>query len=281
MFLPLVVFLSTTVLHSVSAGGVYCAKTARARAAALGLNYPGVYGAPDLHVPHHARRPSTKPLRPHLYKNTHLEPAESDSHMAYYKRYYPGVRFLDNRRHEHARLRAPEFPFQPSYGTYNPIQHEYASKQAFALPKGQLVRNHKSYFEGVKHVSPPKWAEGPSQSDHVNWNHRGHTGPRSFGYNEHGLVDVPNRYSMPVSGHSPPWSNSHGAHQRGLTGRDLGREVPVLASSHFIKGHGGAMTSQDPVSARWLRFRFPGHPAQPLHRNLGVKQFIQGNPPFS
>ncbi|KAK0131482.1 Granulocyte colony-stimulating factor receptor [Merluccius polli] len=35
-------------LDPAAAGGIYCAKTARARAAALGLDYPGIHGAPGL-----------------------------------------------------------------------------------------------------------------------------------------------------------------------------------------------------------------------------------------
>ncbi|CAL8288465.1 unnamed protein product [Merluccius merluccius] len=35
-------------LKPAAAGGIYCAKTARARAAALGLDYPGIHGAPGL-----------------------------------------------------------------------------------------------------------------------------------------------------------------------------------------------------------------------------------------
>ncbi|XP_027868827.1 uncharacterized protein LOC114142022 isoform X2 [Xiphophorus couchianus] len=64
--------LSTAVLHSVSAGGAYCAKTARARAAALGLKYPGVHGAPDF------SSPAVHLLPPLTFSFDHLPPTESN-----------------------------------------------------------------------------------------------------------------------------------------------------------------------------------------------------------
>ncbi|CAL1610288.1 unnamed protein product [Knipowitschia caucasica] len=67
----MVLSLSSALIHTVSAGGAYCAKAARAQAAALGLNYPGLHGAPDLSgpPPYSAQHPSVlqhQPSQPNL-----------------------------------------------------------------------------------------------------------------------------------------------------------------------------------------------------------------------
>ncbi|KAM7421259.1 hypothetical protein PAMA_015421 [Pampus argenteus] len=96
MVVLLLVFLSAVVLHSVAAGGVYCAKTARARAAAMGLDYPGVHGAPDLlGQAHVGMQPRTMPFRPHPY----------DSNPPNMARYRPNQAAADNGsdRHEGGR----------------------------------------------------------------------------------------------------------------------------------------------------------------------------------
>ncbi|CAL8249081.1 unnamed protein product [Lota lota] len=48
MYVALAVCLSAVLLEPAAAGGVYCARTARARAAALGLDFPGVHEVPGL-----------------------------------------------------------------------------------------------------------------------------------------------------------------------------------------------------------------------------------------
>ncbi|XP_073342045.1 uncharacterized protein [Pagrus major] len=267
MCIPLVVFLSSVVLRSVSAGGVYCAKTARARAAALGLDYPGVHGAPDLYEPAHNGM-YTSPL------GTHPELAETEPYMASYGQNQPEVRSLD------VRPRSSESTFLLSHN--NPVQSEYTTDQVPRSPRGQSVINRKSDFEEVNHVAPPTLAEARGQPDLVKWDPQGRTKPLSFVYNHHDLVvdeSVPNRRGVSLRGLPLPQSRGHGAYQRGLAGYRLGRQVPVLGSSGFTnKDHVGAMTGRDPAVSGLKRIRFPVHLAQPLHRRLNVRQFVQGNP---
>ncbi|XP_044064402.1 uncharacterized protein LOC122881827 [Siniperca chuatsi] len=280
MCVPLVVFLSAIVLHSVSAGGVYCAKTARARAAALGLDYPGVHGAPHLYGPaHHGMHPGTMPFRPQLYNNNDHEFSETGPNMASYRQSQPGVRSLDDKIHKRAYPRSFESTYLLNHGTYNPVQSEYTTDQVLSFPRGQSVINRKSNFEEVKHVAPPTLSEAPGQPDLVNWDPQGRNKPLSFVYNAHDLVveSVPDR--RPSSGLPLPQSWGHGTYQRGLTGYGLGREVPVLGSSRFTsKDPVRAMTRQGPAVGRLNKIRFPVNLAQPLHRSLSVKPFVQGYP---
>ncbi|XP_071325790.1 uncharacterized protein [Trachinotus anak] len=283
MYVPLVVFLSATVLRSVSAGGVYCAKTARARAAALGLDYPGVHGAPDFSAPaHHVMHPGTMLSRPQLYISNDPKWDETESNMASYRQNQPGVRSSDDGAQKQGHTRTSESTFLLSHSTYNPVQSEYTINQLLSFPRTQSVSDHKSNFEEVKHAAPSTWVEAPSQSDLVNWDLQGHSKPLSFIHSKHDPVvdeSVPNRHGMSLSGLPLPQSRGHSTYQRGLTEFGLGREVPVLASSRFHnKGHIRAMTGQSPVFSGRERIRLPDHLAQSLHRNLNVKPFAQGNP---
>ncbi|XP_018555394.1 uncharacterized protein LOC108899440 [Lates calcarifer] len=273
MCVPLVVFLSALVLHSVSAGGAYCAKTARARAAALGLDYPGVHGAPDFYE----MQPGTMLLRPQPYENNDPESDKTEPNMASYRQTQPEVRLLAVSAHKQAYPRRSE----SALGTHNPVRREYTTNQVLSFPRGQSVSNRKSNFEEVKHVAPQTRVKAPGLSDLVYWDPQGRSKPFSFVYNKHDLVvdeSVPNRRGMSLSGLPLPQSQGHGTYQRGLTGFGLGGEVPVLASSRFPnKGHVRAMTGQTPVFGRQrivLRDRLP----QSFLRNLNVRQFVQGNP---
>lgn len=253
--------------------------SAVARAAALGLDYPGVHGAPYLYGPaHQGMHPSTMPVRPRTYNNNDRELAGTEPNMASYRENQPGVRSLDDRMHKQAHPRNSESTFLLSHGAYNPVQSEYTTDQVLSLPRGQSVVNRKSNFEEVKHVAPPTLAEAPGQPDLVNWDPRGRNKPLSFVYNEHDLVvdeSVPNRRGMSLSGLPLPQSRGHGSYHRGLTGYGLGREVPVLGSSRFTnKDHVRAMTSRGPAVGRLKGFRFPGHLAHPPHRSLNVKRFV-------
>ncbi|AWO96188.1 Hypothetical protein SMAX5B_002553 [Scophthalmus maximus] len=276
MCTPLLVVLSAGVLlHSVSAGGVYCARTARARAAALGLDFPGVHGAPDFPGPaHHAMHPGTMPLGPQPYENNDRVVDETESNMASYRQNQALVRPLDDR--------SPESPFLLRHGTNDPFQSEYTINRVLGFPRGRTDSNHKSNIEEVKHVALPTRVEAPGQSDLVNWVAQGRGESLPFVYNRHGLVvdeSVPNRRGMSLSGLPLPQSRGHGTHHRGLAGFGLGRQVPVLASSLLHnEGHVGAMTNPSPAFGRGRGMGLPGHLAQSLHRNLNVKWFVQGNP---
>lgn len=253
--------------------------SAVARAASLGLDYPGVHGAPDIYGPaHHEMHPGTMPFRPLPYLND-PELAETEPNMTSYRQNQPGVRSLDARMHNQAHPRSSESTFLLSHDTYSPVQSEYDTDQALSFPRGWSVINRKSNFEEVKHVAPPQTlSEAPGQPDLVNWDPQGRNKPLSFVYNEHDLVvdeSVPNRRGMSLSGLPLPQSRGHGTYRRGVSGYGLGREVPVLGLSRFAnKDRVRAMTSR----GRLKRIRFPVHLAQPLHGSLNVKQFVQGNP---
>ncbi|CAI5663542.1 unnamed protein product [Oreochromis niloticus] len=252
MSVLLVGFLSTVVLHSVSAGGAYCAKTARARAAALGLDYPGVHGAPDLSGPAHHGIP------PHPYNHEWFETVPN---MATPQQNRPT---FNNVRHRQANLGTSD-GFLMTHGTYRPVQSEYATKPVHGFPREQSVSNRGSSFKGVKRVALPTLADAPGQFDLVNRDPQGH----SVVYSEHDLVvdeSVPNRRGIFRHALSLPQSWGHGAYQRALTVH--GKE-PVLGSNHFNEGHGAAITSSGPPMFGSWRYRFPG---------LNVKQFVQGTP---
>ncbi|CAB1429052.1 unnamed protein product [Pleuronectes platessa] len=276
MCVPLVVLLSVVLLHSVSAGGSYCAKTARARAAALGLDYPGVHGAPEFSGPaHHEVHPDTMPLRPRPYEGSDRYLDEGEPHVASHGPAQHQVGSFDEGAHQQAHPKSSESLM--SHGAYNPVQSEYTS-----FPRGQAESNHNSNFEEVKHVAPPTLFRASGQSDLANWDPQGRGGLLSFVDNKHNLVfdeSAPNRRGMSLSGLPLPRSRGHGTYHRGLTGFGPSREVPVLASSHFpSKGHVRAMINRSPAFGRQGKIRLPDHRLQSLHRNPGVKAFAQGNP---
>ncbi|KAK5861929.1 hypothetical protein PBY51_017366 [Eleginops maclovinus] len=229
MCVLLLVFLSSIVLHSVSAGGVYCAKTARARAAALGLDYPGVHGAPDIYRPaHHGMHHSMMAPRPQPENNNDPEMGATEPNMAYNRQ--PGVLSLGDRIHGEGQPRS-------LHGAYSPVQTEYTTDQVLSLPRGRSLTNHKSNFNQVKHVAPPTLAEALGQPDLVNRDPQGRNKPFSHVYNKHNLLvdkSVPDRHGMSLSRLPLPQSRGHGAYQRGFIGYGLRREVPVLG---FIWHH--------------------------------------------
>ncbi|XP_034553844.1 uncharacterized protein LOC117822969 [Notolabrus celidotus] len=270
MHIPLLIFLSAVVLRCASAGGSYCAKTARARAAALGLDYPGTHGAPDFSgPPHNEMHPLTIAQS---YLNNVGEMAETDPNMASYGQNQPGFRPLDERMRTQSQPRRFEPTFLPSHGIYNP---EYTPNQGLSFPRGRSVINHHSDFERVKHVAP----RAPGRPDLVQLNPHSHNKPPTFVQNEHDLVvdeSVPNRRGVSLSG--PPLLQSRGraTNQRGY---GLRRGAPMLGSAGFAnKEHGREMSSQGPVGRKLKRKRFPGRLSQPLNRRIKQrgKQLLRG-----
>ncbi|XP_029928451.1 uncharacterized protein LOC115373942 isoform X2 [Myripristis murdjan] len=260
----------------------YC--TPKARAAALGLDYPGVHGAPSLLGPAHPGIfPHSMLLRPQLYENDNYPGgSETELDMAYHSQNQPMLRFLGHRTHEQASPRGPEStPFLLNHGS----QTEYSTDELLSPPRGQSVINRKPNFEQVKHVAPSTRPEAPGQPDLVNRDPQGHNEPFSFVYSEHDLVvdeSVPMPHDVSLSGFSQPQSRGHSAYQRGLglTGYGLKkREGPVLRSSHFTqKGHASTMSSLVPAGGRRNRNRFPGPVAKSLLRGLDVRLFVQSKP---
>ncbi|XP_060905342.1 uncharacterized protein LOC132983118 [Labrus mixtus] len=270
MSVPLLVCLSAVVLQCVSAGGVYCAKTARARAAALGLDYPGVHGAPGLYAPaHEEMQPRTMTQ---TSKNNGHEVAETGHDMASFVQYQPGVRSLDDSLHEKAPPRSLESTFLPSHGIYDP---EYPKLQGLTFPRGRSAINHRPNFEQVKHVAP----EAPSRPDLLNLNSQGRSEPPSFVNSGYDLVvdeSVPNRRGMYLSGPPLPRSKGRATYQRG---DGPGGELPVLGSAGFPnKKPVRVKTIQGPAVGKQKWKRFPVRFVRPLHRSIHFKMLNQGIP---
>lgn len=250
-----------------------------ARAAALGLDYPGVHGAPDLsgHA-HDEMHTGTLPFRAQPSHSYHNEMAHNEANMASYRQNQPAVRLLDDRVHKQAHTRSPVSTFLLSPGTYNQVQNEYASDQMLRQARAGPASSRKSSFEEVKHVAPLTPAAAPSQFDLVNWDPQGRNKPLLFVYNRHDLVgdgSAPNRHGVSLSGLPLPQSRGHGIYQRGPTGYGLGRRAPILGSSGFTKAE---MMVQAPAVGKLKPIRIPGQLTQPLHRHLGLRQSVQGNP---
>ncbi|CAJ1062716.1 uncharacterized protein LOC117822969 [Xyrichtys novacula] len=260
---PLLVFLSAVVLQCASAGGVYCAKTARARAAALGLDYPGTHGAPDLYGPPHiGMHPRTMP---ESYPNNDGELSESS--MASYRQNRPGFRPQDETIHIKSHPMRSESAFLPNYDP------EYNPNQGLSFPRGRPVINHRSDFEQVKHVAPG----APGQPDLVHLNPQSHNKPPSFVRDRHDLVvdeSVPNRHGVSLSGPPLPQSRGHATYQRGY---GPVRGAPVLGSAGFTnREHSGEMSSRAPVGRKLKRKRFPGRLSQSLRRRINAKRLMRG-----
>nr|XP_015831874.2 uncharacterized protein LOC107396618 [Nothobranchius furzeri] len=224
-------FFSIAVLHSVSAGGAYCAKTAQARAAALGLEYPGVHGAPDLSSPaHYVKQPSTfsydqmthTPHNMDIY--SHHQPEESPFDMTY-QQFHP--RSSDG--------------ILPSHDAYMMVRGRSRTNPMLSVPTGQSPGMPESSFEEVKPVPL-------SQLDL--------TTPQ--GYKEYDLdVDqsAPNRHGMPRRRPFWPLRWSHAI---------KGTLRKVAPSPH-------PKMSRAPMNGYWKMFRFPHHLAQHLHKHLDSK----------
>lgn len=152
-----------------------------ARAAALGLDYPGVHGAPELSGPAYHGIP------PHPYNHEWFETVPN---MATPQQNWPT---FHNVRHRQANLGTSD-RFLMTHGTYGPVQNEYTTKPEHGFPRGQSVSNRGSSFKGVMRVALPTRADAPSQFDLVNRDPQGHL----VVYGEHDLVveSVPNRQGI-------------------------------------------------------------------------------------
>lgn len=214
--LGIVIYLSAAWLPCVSAGGAYCAKTARARAAALGLKFPGDYGAPDLSgpPPYSALHPREQNHR--LFQNNPQPPA-----------------FLHNP--------PKEFPhFQPAgYGSV--VQPNPRS----GLPRGELLNNRQTNFVQVKRVDGPLAQSLPrGQVDFVDGPSESHRNKLEFAYNRlDPAVDavVLNRHGVNgASGrsqaHVPGYGFHFMPHHLGA-GSKPGLVHPMGLRSHRLGGH--------------------------------------------
>ena len=216
-------------------------------------------------------------MRPRLYegRDPYLDEGEPDVASDGHHQHHVGS-FHDGARQQ-AHPRSSESTSLLSRGAYNPVQSEHTS-----FPRGQTDSNHNSNSEEVKHVAPPTLFQASGQSDLANRDPQGRGESPSFVYNKHNLVfdeSAPNRRGMSLSGLPPPRSRGHGTYHRGLTGFGPSREVPVLASSRFpSKGHVRAVINRSPSFGRRGKIRLPDHRLRSLHRNLGVKHSVQGNP---
>ncbi|XP_041844354.1 uncharacterized protein LOC121641987 [Melanotaenia boesemani] len=259
MSLPLVVFVSAALLHSVSAGGSYCAKTAKARAAALGLKYPGDHGAPDL------SGPAPNVLHPKMLHYSDL--AASEPNMASYQHNQPEALFDDSVYEQVHPRSSDRVPL--SHETYTP---EYTTNQMLIFPRGRSVSNPESSSKVVKQIALSTLAEAPGQSDLVNVNPRGHK-PLSYIYDEHDLAfdeSAPNRPGMTPSEFLIPRSGGREYHSGPINA--LGNKVAALHWYHHLnRGMSGI-----PLYGSWKMIKHPVHLAQSLYRGYHVPPFVQG-----
>ncbi|XP_041648764.1 uncharacterized protein LOC121513230 [Cheilinus undulatus] len=256
MCVPLLVYLSIVLLQRVSAGGAYCARTARARAAALGLDYPGVNGAPDL------SRPPNNEMHPRSISQTYYynEQAEIGPNLASYGQNHPGLRPLDDSIHK----KAHPMSFTSLPRSYNP---GHTTHQGLSFPRGRSAINHRSNFEQVNHVAP----EASSQHNLVHLNPQGHSKPPSFVNNGHDLVvdeSVPNSRGVYVSGPPLPHGRGRAPYQRVDS---PGRAVPVLGSARFANKEHIRGPAVDKLSRKRSPARF-------AHRSINVRRLNQEKP---
>ncbi|MEQ2224302.1 hypothetical protein ILYODFUR_006050 [Ilyodon furcidens] len=254
-------FLSTAVLCSVSAGGAYCAKTARARVAALGYEYPGVHGAPDL-------SPAADLMYPKTFSYDSL--AATEPNMNSYKENQ-----LMEAPHDHS-LYGQVHPRGSGRYLLSHASRGHTADQMLHFPRGQSVREPESSLEEVKHSAPPTLAKAPSRPDPMNQHPQGRHKLLLFFNSKHdpaGDESAPNRRDMPLTGLAPLLNWGRDAYQRGIGPKS---EIPILRSARLFHGRRGWA----PARGLWKVVRHPGRPAQHQHRGIGVKPHVRGKAIF-
>lgn len=226
-----------------------------ARAAALGLHYPGVYApAPP------GTRPSRRLLGPQPYQDGRPLWKETGPDAASHANRQPDVRSPDGRPRE------PTHPWSWR-GASRPAQRDHAAGRA--LPRGRSVIYRQPYSEEVKRVVPPTAAGAPGRPDLVDWRPQGRSRPPSPVYDgrDHAVDEsVPNGRDVSVRGLPLPRSGGRGAYPSSIPGRGLARDAPVLRSSGSAAR---APSGPDPGPAG---IGLSGSLARPLRRRLHVEQ---------
>ncbi|XP_035606601.1 uncharacterized protein LOC118367346 [Oncorhynchus keta] len=152
MHRALPIYLSSLLIGSVFAGGSWCANTARARAAALGLVLPRTQFVPSSLRP--TRHRSFDPRKTHYENNDGPKEAEFEPSLLRNSKIqgdgYPtdwayGQVF--------ARGFQPK-PYSPNYHGSDPSLADSSVSHSVYTPKGELVSSHKPNFEQVKNSAP-------------------------------------------------------------------------------------------------------------------------------
>lgn len=216
------IHLSAAWLHCVSAGGAYCANSARARAAFLGLKFPGAYGAPDLSGP--PPYPALYPQASHHHQffQNNPQPPATDYNLLYNL--------------------PKEFPhFQPAgHGGLvqtNPLRLS-------GLSGGEPLNNRQLNFAQVKRVvGPLMQTRPPGQTDFEDWASESHRKKLQFASNGRDAAAdaiVPNRPGMSgLSGHFQPLSRSYSFyHMPYPVGAKPGVVYPAMGTrGRPLRGH--------------------------------------------
>ncbi|XP_010899376.2 uncharacterized protein LOC105028374 [Esox lucius] len=233
MLLALPILLSVFSVGSVSAGGSWCAKTARARAAAMGLVLPKTpfipYGLPS------TQHGSHDPKRTHYENKNDFREAElgSPSDWAYGQVFTRGVQSKPSTLNH----RASEPQQVDSLGNYAPSY------------RGKYVSSHVPDFERLN-SSPELEAmvlgsseEGNSQDNYI---------PNLLAYRRDPVVfqHVSSRPKKSWGVHSRPWGRGPFPYGQGLL------PVQRLSSPHG-PGHGKSLVSRSPPPSS-ERFRSVG-----------------------
>lgn len=233
-----------------------------ARAAALGLEYPGVHGAPDL------SSPSASLMHPKTFSFDDLAPSEYSMNL------YEGNELVE----------APsEYPlytkFQPmgfgrfplSHGPFMQASRGHTADQMLGFPRGQSVREPESSLE-VKHVAPPTLTKARSRADSMNLRPQGRRNPLLFSQSEHnpaGDESAPNRYGMALTEFAPLRSLGRAAYQGQINHE---REVPFLRSPHRLHRRRGWPA----IHGLWKAVRHPVRLAQSGRKRTGISPLFQG-----
>nr|XP_023844329.1 uncharacterized protein LOC111964733 [Salvelinus alpinus] len=165
MHRALPIYLSVFLMSSVFAGGSWCANTARARAAALGLDLPRTQFVPYYLRP--TRHRSFDPIETHYENNYGPKEAEFEPILL-----HNGKIQRDGYPSDWAYGQVFPRGFQPKPSTLNyhgsdPSLADSSVSHSVYTPKGQFVSSHKPNFEQVKNSVPrPNVMVAPSQFEY-------------------------------------------------------------------------------------------------------------------
>lgn len=195
-----------------------------ARAAALGLEYPGIYGAPDLSSPAaglmHSKtfsfdNPAAAEPNTNSYRDIQVVGAPFDPTL--YRQVLPRA----------------SGGFQLSHDPYLQASRRHLADQMPHFSQGQFFGEPESSMEAVGHIAPPTLAEAPSRPYLATWHPQGHRGLLLSVHNERnppGEKYAPQKRGLPYAGLSSLLSRIHASYHGGINPE---RAVPIPRSARL------------------------------------------------